>query len=512
MYNFLTFSDSAKYADIARNIVNGLGFGSSFSFWSQSVFDYLKISLFPSPFVPPVMSYSIAGVFKIFGVTDFAVIATSFFYFILTLIFTYLLGKKLFNSKLVGILSTIAVGGSFDLIHYALSGASESPFIFEIVAGLYFASLKKKWASITAGVLLVLMYFTRPQAFIYIAGIILFWLLINFKPKKAVLAFIGIVVLGLLADHFILLPLNGKYFLYSILGRGFGSGYNQSSTASDVLRGATATAPGLALMIKNIFYNFYNFYKALPSIINPYFLALFAIGLFLKSKCREEQGFKVASVFMVSATLIVTAASIPFYRYMHPVLPLIYIIATGTLVAIISNFQFKINKIFLVISSLLLVLFFGVGQTIGKFVLDSRFEAKTHNVEKPPVYVELSRILKENTESDDVVVTNLDTWGSWYGERKTVWFPMEPKQLIDASTGKIPFDAIYLTSYKIGDSNYYMGESWRMIFENPKDSSKWNCDGCSEIVKEFTLKGIYTINAGDNYEKEDAAAILLIKK
>lgn len=519
---YLNFSDSAKYADIARNVFFDLGYGGSFSFWAVKIFDIIKENIFPFGSVPPVMPYSIAGFFKIFGVTDFAVIATSFFYFLLTLIFTYLLANVIFKSKLVGALSTLAIGTSHDLIHYAVNGASESPFIFEIVAASYFASLKKKWASVLTVLLLILMYFTRPQAFIYIAGIILFWLITNFKLKKALIVFAGVLVAGLLVDQFILLPLNGKYFLYSIVGRSVGFSFNQSSNASDALRGATEIASvGLVQISKNIFYNLYNFYKALPEIINPYFFTLFAIGLFIKSpstslRISEEKGFKVASIFMAILTLIVTAASIPFYRYIHPVLPLVYIIAVGTLVKILNLGLMdggleKRRQKFTILISIVLILLFGVGQTVGKFVLDSRFEAKRNNVGKPPVYVELSKILRENTSPDDVVVTNLDTWGSWYGERKTIWFPLTPKQLIDSSTGKIPFDVIYLTSYKIDDTNYYMGEDWRMIFDNPKDPSKWKCGGCSEITKLFKLKGVYEISSDSNFENESSYAVLLAR-
>lgn len=514
MNTYLLFSDTAKFADIARSIFLGNGYVSNFTFWAVKIFSILKENWHLFSSIPPVMPYSIAVFFRIFGVTDFAVIATSFFYFILTLIFVYLLGKKMFGSKLIGALSALAVGGSYDLIYYGLNGASESPFIFEIVAGLYFVSLKKKWASLVTVLFLVLMYFTRPQAFIYITGIIFFWLLISFNTIKALISFVGIGVLGLLFDYIILRPLSGHFFLYSIIGRGLGSSFNQSVVASDALRGATqAVSVGLLQVFKNVFYNLYNFYKALPEIINPYLFTLFIIGLFFKSKDKDEQSFKVVAIFMVLITFVVTAASIPFYRYIHPVLPLIYIVAVGTLVTTISNFQSPISKkINIILISLFIILFFGVGQTVGKFVLDSRFEAKMHNVGKAPVYVELSKILKENTTPNDIVITNLDTWGSWYGERKTVWFPMEPKQLIDPSTNEIPFDAIYLTSYKIDDANYFMGEGWKMIFENPKDSSKWKCDGCDEIAEKYTLKGIYKVDSTNVYEREDATSILLIKK
>jgi len=106
----------------------------------------------------------------------------------------------------------------------------------------------------------------------------------------------------------------------------------------------------------------------------------------------------------------------------------------------------------------------------------------------------LSWELKEETAPDWVIVTNLDTWGSWYGERKTVWFPLKPEILVNPKTGKIPFDAIYLTSYLMDD------------FYNPENPG-------NEFIKEnFELKGVYKVEASETYEKQEARAVLLVKK
>lgn len=489
---YLIFSDSAKYADVARNIVNDVGYKPSFIFFGGS------------PIFLPLMPFSIAGFFKIFGVSDFAVIATSFFYFLLTLIFVFLLSKKIFKSNLVGILSTLAVGFNYDLINYATSGASESPFIFEIIAALYFITLKKKWGTLIAFLFLVLMYLTRPQAIIYIIGLVIYYLFLNLHWKKATLYSIGTILLSALA-----------YFLFSRQAATAVTQFLPGSAVSDSLRGGMQSVSFLVLF-KKLFYNLYNFYKLLPQIMSPYLFALFIIGIFKWAKDKMQNSFKIAVIFMVLATFLVAAITISFFRYLHPVVPLIYIIAIGTLVELISNFQFlNSKKIFVIFVSTFLILVFGVGQTLGVLLLDSRFEKNTHNVGKPPVYVELSYILRDNTSKADLVLTNLDTWGTWYGERETIWFPLEPKQLIDKDLPagrQVPFDAIYLTSYLIDDENYYMGTDWRMIFENPKDSTKWTCDGCREIAKEFTLKGIYSIPASDDYERVDTKSILLIKK
>jgi len=499
---WIHFSDSAKFADIARNLIQGNGYVTSFSFWGGgNVASVIK----------PVMPYSIALLFKIIGISDIAVIATSAFYFILTLIFVFLLAKKLFNSNLVASLSVLVVGFNYDLIHYATSGATESPFVFEIIAGAYFISLKKKWGTIVALLFLVLMYFTRPQAIIYIFGLGIYYLFLNLHWKKATLFSLGSLVLGASA-----------YFLFSGQVAIAISSNLPGAATSDSLRGGIQTV-GLLTLFKKVFYNLYNFYKLLPQIINPYLFALFVIGLFKWGKDQVRNSFKVASVFMILATFFVTAITIPFFRYLHPIIPLVYIISVGTVVEIINYqfsifnqiaiFNFKIPKqTIVVLASTFLILLFGVGQTMGILLLDSRFERNTHNVGKPSVYVQLSYLLRDNTNNDQIVITNLDTWGSWYGERKTVWFPLEPKQLTYPAIGKIPFDAIYLTSYLIDDENYYMGESWRMIFNNPEDPEKWMCDGCSEIAKEFKLKDVYKVSANDNYENQDASAILLIKK
>ena len=83
-----------------------------------------------------------------------------------------------------------------------------------------------------------------------------------------------------------------------------------------------------------------------------------------------------------------------------------------------------------------------------------------------------------------------------YGERKTVWFPLEPDQLIPFEGQTNQFDAIYLTSYLLDDENYYMGEEWRQVLYNPENPE-------NEYIKNnYTIKGVYEISANETYERE----------
>lgn len=480
--SYLSFSDGAKFALIARNLFQENGYTTDFSFWGSN--------FFATGGIPFLIPHLINLFFRMFGATDFAVLAFSFTFYLLLVVSVYLLTNKLYG-KLVGILSALAVASNYNFIDYATSGASETLFAFEIVISLYLFTFKKWWVNLIGLLVLGSMYFSRPQAFIFIAGIFLYWLVTKFGIKKALISFFGLGIIGFIFDKYVIYPLSFKYPLTPIFARGIQSilTYSSFSAVSDSLRGGASSMLTVGDILKKIFYNLYNFYKALPEIMNPYLFGLFVIGLF-----KKQSAFNISVLFMTGLTFLVTALTIPFYRYLHPIVPLIYILGVATLVEIFKDSKYKIYIV------LFLIIFFAVGQTLGIIFLDSRFAAKTHNVDKAPIYAEMSYKLKEITNKEDVVVTNLDTWGSWYGERKTIWFPLEPSMILSKEE---QIDAIYLTSYKMDDDNYYMGEEWREIFNNPKNQ---------KILPNYKFVGEYEFKKEDNYERNVGRAILLMKK
>lgn len=502
---WLQFTDAAKFADIARNLTQGNGFVTGFNFFSKSYLDFQ--GPYSASFTPPAMPYFIALFFKIFGVSDASVIATSFVFFFLTAIFTFFLGKKLFG-KTVGVLASFVVLINQNFVDYAKTGASETLFMFEIVAIPYLVLLKKRWATFTGFTLLLLMYFTRPQAFIFIAGFILFYLLLNYKFKKALLVFTGVLFIGLLIDRMVLLPLNGRHFLYSITGRGTHAitQHSQYIAVSDVLRGVGEQPSSIILTVKKTGTNLFNFYRSLPNIANPYLFTFFILSPLVLFKKKEERVFAVITFFTAVLSFLLPALTIPFYRYIHPVLPLVYIVGIASLDSVIRKIIPKNLKgrYAPALFSFILVSVFVLAMQIGILIHDYKYYEVRHNLGKPPVYVLMSWKLKEETQPGDFIITNLDAWGSWYGERKTMWFPLEPDHLDTGGVNHI--DAIYLTSYLIDDENYYMGDAWRQIFKDPK-----NID--NKFIREnFEFAGEYIFPASEVYEKYDARAVLLLRK
>lgn len=523
--SYLRFSDGAKFADIGRNIAEGIGYGSSFTRYSNNLQLNHK-GLFSADLIPPLVPYLNALMFTLFGASDSAVIIASSLLYILLIVLVFILGKKYWGN-LVGLLAAIAVASNTNFLDYATTGASEMLFSVEIILSIYLFSLRKRWSEISGIIVLIFLYLTRAQAPFFIVPIILYFIYLKTESFKktirimliTIIAFLVFVVVGILSPEVTIFSTLRERVIISLI-------HNSTlAPADEALRMGTNNLNDLlfsniTVIFNKLFYNLYNFYKLLPQIASPYLWGLFIIGLFRWGKNRTINSLKMLTLFMVIITFFITAVTIPFFRYLHPVVPLVYLFATATLVWVVREMvddQWVMMKKWPIVSRLkkealvvgicsFLIFFFVAGQSLGVIFLDSRFKAARTNQGKPPVYVHLSRILRDNTDVDDVTITNLDTWGSWYGERKTVWFPLKPNQLNIEDSGDIRFDAIYLTSYLMNDENYYMGNEWRDIFFNPKSHNQ-------QFIKDnYEYVGEFNIPATETYENIEGKAVLFTQK
>lgn len=494
---YLSFSDGAKFADVARNLVLYSRYGSSFKFFSGLDSQTLNSFPFGARGILPGMTVVLYIFFQLFGVSDASVSLASVVIYLFSLSILFLLGKKYYG-LLVATLAVLLVGTNLSFVEYSLNGASEVLIVLEMLLAVYLISLKTKFAQFAAALAIIAMYFTRFNAISYIVPVVFFWLISQYGFKKGLIKFGIVALLGIVIDRLILGWLDGKFFFYQILSGG-NSGIVSiipGQSPSDYLRVPIHGLVSLKDIGIKVFYNIYNFYKFIPQIFSPYLFALFLIGLFLPSKNRDDSRLKLFSLLLLISSILVYSLTIPFFRYVHPVIPFLYLIAIGSLSKLVGNS--KRGRL----ASAAFVLFVLVN-SIGAVILDSRFLSERVSKGKPPIYVGLSRILKENTSGQDIVVTNLDTWGSWYGERRTVWYPIKPEQL---SGFEDKVDSIFLTSYLIDDDNYYMGDEWRQIFETPESPE-------NEFIKDnYKLKGVYEIPASETYEKADARAVLLVRK
>jgi len=431
------------------------------------------------------------------------------FLYLLAALSLYLLGLKIFN-KHVGMLASLVFIFDPAILNYATSGASETVFILELIVLGYLISLNTKTTRAFALFIMMLTYFTRPTALIYIGCFLLFMIFNISKTKRAVFLYCGIaIILWLLVELIINRYANG-FIIYSPLNIFLQSAKNSAPeiTSTNYLRGGIVNAISLKTILSKIFYNLYNFYKALPQIYSPYLLVFYVLSLFRNIKNTTERYLRLTVIIMTIITFLSTAAAIPLYRYLHPLIPLLYLFSVEELYYLVNQICFRssANREKIIAICLFLIAFFNIGTMAGKIFLDARNLKSRLNIFQPPVYVQLSTILKSNTSTNDIIITNLDTWGTWYGNRTTIWYPLTPQQL-KTPEGKLNhISAIFLTSYKIDDSNYYMGNEWRQAFLNPR-----NIDDAF-LKENYKLAAEFEIKPETTYEKQGVRAVLFLRK
>lgn len=500
---YLTFSDSAKFADVGRQLVNGGGLSTNFAFFNTPDFFDLSGSVpFPTNWFP-LFSVILALNFLIFETGDSVVVFTSAFFFSLSSILVFLIGRRLFG-KMVGVFSALAFIFTIPMLEYGAIGASESLFIFEILLAVYLLLFPQRWTWTLAGLVAGLMFLTRPQALIYLGGLII--LIFLYRRKRLAINFFAGLIL-LLGPLFVFGKIAGLNFFgqqpVSLL-------FEHSTLASPniTLRGGFNQF-GLDDIFTNIkplgakvFYHLYNFYKTLPTFISPYLLTLYFLS-FLRWGNGWERGVRATTLFLFVASILAASLTIPFVRYLHPVVPLVIILAVETLIWLVGQLVKEEKKVWLICTGF--ILFFVIGQTLGQIFLDTRFTKKMINKDKPPVNVILGKMVGDQTKKNDLVVTNLDTWGSWYGKRRTVWLPFEPQQLVPPE-GQTKIDSIFLTSYLADNPAQALGPEWLEILNHPEDL------GDPFLEENFVLEKKFTIKPEDNYYREEISGVILKRK
>lgn len=505
-HSYLRFSDGAKFADIARNIYYSLGYNTSFNFFDSFLLNTQSGSLFSGSSIPPLMPYSILASFHLFGVNDFSVIFTSSAYFILSVLLSYLIGRRLFG-QIPGILGSVAVMANLSFLDYATSGASEALFTFLVLLCSYLYLLKKKGFLLFASPVFLLLYLARPQAIVFIFGFIVVEIHRMLGIRKSLVVGMLLLIALFILDRLIIYPLSYRYGFMPLFERGIQAirAHGATQSPSDVLRGSSSGDLSNLNILKKLFYNLYNFYRSFPNIASPYLGALFVIGLFIKEKAKDVRQLRLYTLFVFSSSLAVAAITIPFYRYIHPALPLVYIFAVGALYKIISNTSRSSSRASAAIL-VSLVLLFSVGQSLGVLLLDRRFKQNEFNLHMPPGYVLLSEEYKNKFPTTGLVLTNLDTWLSWYGETKSMWLPLEPNMLPSDTQAAAGIEAVFLTNYLAEDDNYRLSEAWQRLLQSPESISE------TELGNEFEYVGRVDLESQKVYENKKYFGVIFMKK
>lgn len=477
MFNF---SDSAKYAEAANNLLFGKGLSINHSFFDLNLLSNFQINhSFPAGFLPGT-SMILSIIFKIFGTSDTSILIAGLLFYILCATLVFLIAKTVASTK-AGIISVCLFASSLFFHEYLNNFSSEIPFTLEILLITYFfLRVNKpiyKWPLIL--VLFIAACFTRQQVSVVLLSlatsvIIMQYFAFSSDQKKKTIPIVFVLIFVSAIGLF--LTRNSNISPLTLIGA-----TNISSTQAPgvIIRGGQMTLNQQESLFSKVFYNTYNFAKAPERLaFSPIFL-LFIVFLFLKSPSNKSLSFKLFSGFSFVLFILAASATIPNARYVHPIMPLIYI---GSGIALVEISKMISNKRIISTAFIISSLLFITLPTIGHHTLDARAISRTQNTNQPTIYRQIAKVMGENLPKGHLIVTNLDAWAAWYEGLTTMWFPLKPEML----NIKNKPEYIVITNYLENDRDFALGDWKEVVYAPNKISNKFLKDNYV-VIKTFII-------------------------
>lgn len=486
---FLSNPDSAKFAEVARNLKNGRGLTINYSLCKKEIIDKNCFIFTSPPLYPLVISFFM----RVFGENDKAVIYASGFFYIFSILLTYFLAKKLFNTE-IGLFSALTLIFTEQFLFHSISGASETFFTCLLIVNLILIFLETKLSLILVAITSILLVATKIQGIFYLPLFIFSVVMLSKEKKWVNLSFyiFPTILLYLFLDKIGLKSItNSFWYLFNKETLSYFFLYNSSAFPSGSLDQVLIKSNNFLFInyfkpiILKITDNLYTAFKTILNITNPLIMVLFFLS-FLKREKQKNYLLKLLTLFLFLFFLLSAAVGVFNIRYSHPLLPLIIIFAIAMFFEIVKRLEVKRKDLFTGIYFLVFIIFFSLTQiNLGVKILK-----KDKNVDKPSIYFLLGKKMSEISKENETVATNLEIWGSWYGKRKTVLIPAEIKNLPEVNF-------VFLSSFSPGTE---MSSEWQRLFDKPKD-----LDG-------YRFMGRKEISASENYQNIPVAVEIFKRK
>ncbi|MFH1710132.1 MAG: glycosyltransferase family 39 protein [bacterium] len=253
----LTDGDSAFYAKIAKNIVDGGDWLTMHYGDASTIIDK-----------PPLVMWITAASFKLFGVNEFAVNFWHSLCALLTVMFTYKLAKELFDSK-TAFLSALVLATSAQFFYQARSPLQDIPLTLFVLLSVYAYILFEKRSNVRyfylSSVFVSLAVLTKgPVGLVLPAIILLAYLIVSKNKLPAIPHIIAVAILFLVITlPWFIIEYNilGKRFLDIFIGHNFGRYFRPIDTIGNEASKYSGIKPQ---------YDFYSYFLQLLIVAVPW--------------------------------------------------------------------------------------------------------------------------------------------------------------------------------------------------------------------------------------------------
>lgn len=465
--NIIVSPGGIEQADIAENIIKKKGFVSNI------IMPY-KIALIDSPEEKSLLYSSKDGIFQpliialfftLFGISSKTLILTTGVFYLGMLLLVYKLAKNLFNST-VAIISCLIFLFDFTLLKWSIFGSPEIIFYFFFLTAIYTLFARKNL--ILCGFFLGICFLSRPHSILYLP---LFLFFLGNKIKGILKLCIPFILTSipffyinyLYTENISGTPL-GNYLAF---GTSLYPGHN-SLRITEIIN----PLEFLRFHKKEIFFKIINsfseFLQFFPYITNIYLMAIWLTSVISGYNLKEKNYFRLFIYFLIMVNLAIHSLTTGYRdRYFYQFLPLIFILTSDFLIYLFKTANLNIKtKIFsgLIFVFLLVIPYISETYNLSK----NKKELKNKEI----TYKEIGEFIKNNTEEDEIFVSDIPWFISWYGGRKSFILPLNFKEL-EKMNKKIEISGILLSSFYVYYLHYDSPSEFVGKYIDPKKETIW---------------------------------------
>ena len=484
----LTSGDNLTYASLARSMIEN----GSISHISALPSDIFLLGEFPKFDKNQNIGLPLFLVpfFIIFSANNFAILVSSLTLYIVNALLIFTISKKLFDKK-IALMSTFLFIFSSSYYHYISSGLTEPLLIFILLIIAYIQFfVSREYKGIIVGFLIYALYLTKSSLAIFIFPYFLVhWFLYENRSPK--------YIFGILLTLSILsLPLILRNYSLEI------NTYSQKSDLVDLIFNRNNEDRGFWYFglrslefpvnwlepLKYLYENYLTYFKSYLSTLYLLYLKmyghnylfsgsiLFCGYLFVQSKKRLESVFKLFTLGILGLLLLGFSIGWPIERYLLPVAPFLIIAISSYAIPKITSGRKSYTVIILLIAMQLPWLGFLVKDAYSKYSQVS--------------YTQLGEFISNNTQHDDIIISNAPVLTGWYSNRKSVLYPNSINDINSLHTINNNVNTIVLTK-ELGTlfRNNINQNIWDDIYKNND----------KKIGNQFCLKREYT-NTNNTYK------------
>jgi len=442
-FGSLEYPAAMDQAQIGRNILAGSGFTTSQL--TPLVVD-LSDTTNPTPDIthPPLYPLMLALFFGLFGASDKVVIAASMGFLVLSAIMVFIIARRQFSLAAAAV-ATVLFTTQVQTIRYAISGTNTMAATFFMLI-LWYVLIRPGEHSLLhylkAGAVLGLCYLTE-YSFALLIPVVLIYIYFTASPRRRISmgAFlVGAVLISMpwMTRNAILMhnPIFtvDQYDLMSNTNSfaGFDIYRSFDGAPSPIVFAVTHITD----MIRKLVNGLVTMYWQWPTNAGVYVLPFFILSLFLRIEDKSLLALRRLLVAFIFLLTIAVCLGDQMPMHFEKLVPLITIFAAGFLLYMVDRLSISPTRRSAVIAFVVL----GAALPTAVGLIGNTAPASAG---RPPQFADIDASLSKSA----VVVTDCPWAVAWYGRRKAVWLPLNPRQLsdIEGKVGRI--DAAFVSRY-----------------------------------------------------------------